>query len=174
MSKKETHTWLDRHKLIDPEHTHELETSAAVNEFHRGMPRDVAEKTAYEEYSRKHRLKAAAFHLLGMKAAQAAGATDEAHKHYLQYDTHLKSLGLESAGIVPPEVEGALKDEDHKAPYKFKGHGADILGETMHDPMPPPEPIVKSESKQCQWKLGERRCKRFTISKYCHAHRKHE
>ena len=170
MAAKKTHTWLDRHRIIDPEHVQDLETEAAVNEFHRGMTREEAEQAAYEGYTKKHRLKAAAFHLLGMKSAQASGAEDEARKHFLLYDQHLKSLGMEGAGTVPPEVELAMKDEDHKAPYKFKGHGADVFGETIDS-----QPMFKAEkTRQCQWRLGERRCKRFTVDKFCHAHRRHE
>lgn len=169
---KKVHTWLDRHRILDPEHVSELETNAAVNEFHRGMPREEAERAAYEEYTKRHRLKAAAFHLLGMKSAQASGAEEEARKHYLLYDQHLKSIGLDSPGTVPPEVEAAMRGDDHKAPYRFRSHGADVFGESLD---PTVEPMAKTEkTRQCQWKLGERRCKRFTVNKFCHAHRRHE
>src|SRR4051812_38087824 len=96
--------WMGR-PILNEEHGHDLERRAAINEFHRKQPRAEAEQAAHDDYVREHRQKAAAHHLQGMKAAQASGAHEDAKKHWMLYDTHLKALGLDSVGAVPPEIQ---------------------------------------------------------------------
>jgi hypothetical protein len=218
--------WLGR-PILDDSHIQDLETRAAVNEFHSKMPRADAERAAHEEYVKEQRERAAAHHLAGMKAAEATGNHEDARKHWALYDLHLKALGKESIGSIPPEVEKRMSEDQGQAPvYKFKAHKGDLYalhqpttdvapvqGQTLHGPqnihgqelpinaagwpagteswaVQKAEKtckhcgnnieyktghltVVKSEAKQCKWRLGERRCKRMVTTDYCHDHVDH-
>jgi hypothetical protein len=167
--------WLGR-PILDEDHVQDLETNAAINEFHRKMPRAQAEQRAYEDYVQEQRARAAAYHLAGMKAAMAAGNREDARKHWALYDLHLKALGKESVGAVPPEVQKWM--EDQKPVYRFKAHKGDMY--VLYGPskghVPPqksdePAVMAKAEAKRCKWRLGERRCQRMvTTGDYCHDH----
>ncbi len=168
--------WLGRPILHD-EHVQDLETRAAINEFHHKMPRHEAEQGAHDSYVKEQRERAAAHHLAGMKASIATGNHEDARKHWALYDLHLKSLGKESVGAVPPEIEKRMMEEHGDKPvYKFKAHKGDLYA--LHQPskdVAPAEgqPMQKGEAGQCKWKLGERRCQRKVSGSYCHDHVDH-
>lgn len=140
--------WLGR-PIVSPEHVQDLETRAAINEFHAKMTRHEAEQKAHDDYVKEHRERAAAHHLAGMKAAMATGNHDDARKHWAMYDLHLKALGKESVGAVPPEVEKRMMEDGGDKPvYKFKAHKGDLyaLHEPSKDVAPPQgEPVQKAE-----------------------------
>jgi hypothetical protein len=124
MPEKKTAFWAG-HPLLTPKDSEPLELAAAVNEFHHGMDRESAEKHALDEYRREHHARAAAHHLMGMRAAQASGSHDDAKKHYDMYGLHLKALGHETHEAVPGEVKRYTEGENVDRAYHFKGHGAD-------------------------------------------------
>lgn len=124
-------SWLGR-PVLDPSHHGDLEQRAAINEFQHKMPRAQAEAKAHEEYVKDHRQRAAAHHLQGMRAAGALGNKDDAHKHWLLYDMHMKALGLESVGPVPPEVQKHTEAQGQKPLYRFKAHKGDVYALQDH------------------------------------------
>jgi hypothetical protein len=168
--------WLGK-PILAHEHVQDLETRAAINEFHHKMPRGQAEQAAHDSYVKENRERAAAHHLAGMKAAVATGNHQDGRKHWAMYDLHLKALGKESIGAVPPEIEKRMMEEHGDKPiYKFKAHKGDLyaLHESSKDVAPAEgTPIAKSEVGQCKWKLGERRCQRKVTGQYCHDHVDH-
>lgn len=140
--------WLGR-PILDDSHATDLETRAAINEFHARMPRAEAEQKAHDDYVREHRERAAAHHLAGMKAAQAVGNHEDARKHWVLYDMHLKALGKESIGSVPPEVEKRMSDENERPVYKFKSHKGDayVFHEPSKDVVPVPNDSLEKANK---------------------------
>lgn len=124
--------WLGR-PILSNEHVQDLETRAAINEFHHKMPRGQAEQSAHDSYVKENRERAAAHHLAGMKAAMATGNHQDARKHWALYDLHLKSLGKDSIGAIPPEVEKRMMEEHGDKPlYRFKAHKGDLYA--LHEP----------------------------------------
>lgn len=118
--------WLGR-EIVKPEHEQDLERAAAIGEFDRKMPRGEAEEKAYSEYKKRQHLEGAVHHLQGMKAAHASGSMDDAHRHGVMYELHLKQLGHDGGnGPVPEDVQSLL-GEAHDGPYKFSPHGADAF-----------------------------------------------
>lgn len=117
------HNWLDRYPLLHPDHAHDLERDAALNEFEHGMDRDKAEENAYDNYKRKQSAQAAAWHLTGMRSS----AGKESQKHALMYASHIRSMGYDPSGPVPSEVKAHMDSDSFKHPVKFKAHGADGL-----------------------------------------------
>lgn len=116
--------WMGR-PIAEKDHVHGLDREAAVHEFGNKIPRHEAEEKAYEDYKKEQHGRAAAHHLQGMKAAHASGNMDEARKHGLLYDQHVKHLGHDSSiGPVPDSVSRYAAEED-KGPYKFKAHHGD-------------------------------------------------
>ncbi len=109
--------------LVDAGHGSGLNQRAAILEFGHGLNREAAETQAYHEYARDQHLNAAAHHLMGSKAAKAVGAIDEARRHGELYAQHLKALGMEPIGPVPPEV--TQREQSQKGLYRFRGHVAD-------------------------------------------------
>jgi hypothetical protein len=97
-----------------------------MREFGDGLPREEAEEAAYKEYSDNLHRVGAAFHLRGMKAAQAAGDLDEARLHGDAYKAHMDSLGHDTMDQVPPEIAN-LADSKVDKVYKFKPHLSDSL-----------------------------------------------
>lgn len=124
------HQWLGKYPLVKPQHAEELEQHAAVNEFGQKMPRAAAEAMAYGHYAKKQRVQAAAHHLAGMKAAQAAGDMESARKHGAMYALHSKALGHDVAGPAHPAVQAELANAPGK--YKFRAHAADALALAPH------------------------------------------
>lgn len=140
--------WLGR-PILDPTHHQDLETRAAMNEFHHKMPRHEAEQRAHDDYVKEQRERAAAHHLAGMKASMATGNHEDARRHWALYDLHLKALGKESVGAIPPEIEKRMMEDGDKPVYKFKAHKGDLyaLHEPSKDTAPPAgQPIQKAES----------------------------
>jgi hypothetical protein len=120
--------WRDRYPILDLEHTHALETQAAINEFHHKIKRHEAEALAHEQYKKDQLHEAAAFHLTGMKAAHAAGAMEEARKHGVLYSLAMKALGHEPGAEPPAEVTTKAKNMAETKPvYKFKSHKGDAF-----------------------------------------------
>jgi predicted Zn-ribbon and HTH transcriptional regulator len=119
--------WAEKYPVLEEAHGHDLDQRAAINEFHRKMPRDQAESAAHEDYRKEHSHRAAAHHLQGMKAAQSAGYMDEAKKHGEMYALHMKALGHDPMGPVPPEIKAQAEDPKFAKVYQFKNHGADTL-----------------------------------------------
>lgn len=118
--------WMDKHPILDPEHIHDLETKAAINEFHHKMPRDQAELAAHADYVQEQLENSAAHHLMGVKASQAAGDMDAARKHGMMYSLVLKKLGHDPVGLPPPSVVNRTKNPEHSI-YRFKPHKADMF-----------------------------------------------
>lgn len=112
-------------KIAKEDDAHDLESRAAINEFSHRMPRADAEHRAHFEYKQDKHREAAAFHLQGLKASQAAGSQEEGHKHGLMFQLHLKALGLNPMDAVPHEIQ-SLADKQDKF-YKFKPHRSDIF-----------------------------------------------
>ncbi len=167
--------WMGR-PISKDEDVHDLETRAAIHEFGDKLPRQEAEEKAYGNYLRDRRLEGAAHHLAGMKAAQGAGQMDEARRHGDFYSLHLKALGLNPVGPVPPEVQAKLSQPNAEKLYRFRGHNADqfAVGESE----PPKEQGLEKAEHSCSWKLGERRChnpgSREAAGRWwCHHHERH-
>lgn len=120
------------HPILSTDHVNDLETRAAIGEFHHHLPRAAAEQKAHEDYVKEHRERAAAHHLSGMRAAQAVGAPEDARKHYAMYDLHMKALGKDTIGAVPPEIERRLSGDGEKPVYHFKAHKGDLYA--LHEP----------------------------------------
>jgi hypothetical protein len=125
--KTERGTW-QGHPVLDKEHANHLHLQAAIYEFQHGLSREDAEKRALQEYRAEHHAKAAAHHLHGMRASAAIGNHEAAERHHDFYSLHVKALGLDPMGPVPPEVE---KHREQKDPgkrehiYDYKAHDAD-------------------------------------------------
>ena len=117
--------WLSKYDIFTPDDEANLERSAAVNEFHKGMPRDVAETSAYEDWKRNQIVKAAAFHLDQMGLAKGRGDKSSEQSHYGLYTLHCKALGMDQFGSVGPEIHaqrGIVEPLE-----KFKNHQADVF-----------------------------------------------
>ncbi len=115
--------WLGLHDVVDASHIPMLETQAALNEFSGKMPRHEAEASAHASYKKDQLTEAAAHHLVGMKAAHAAGDMDSAKKHSVMYMLALKSLGHEGMD-PPPEVDTKAKNLPNTL-ARFRPHKAD-------------------------------------------------
>lgn len=118
-------TWMNK-DILHPDHAHDLDKDAAIHEFHGGLERSKAEEKAYGDYVLTQRKQAASHHLRGMKIAQAAGDKDQAAKHAVLYESHMKAIGKDpydpqSADDVHKEIEN-LKDQA----YKFRSHKGDL------------------------------------------------
>lgn len=139
---KKVHEWMG-YPIASAKHAKDLDTLAAVNEFHHGQPRHLAESNAYKTHTHQQHVEAAAHHLAGMKAAQGAGAMDAAKKHGYLYELHLKRLGHNAYGSVPAEIQARHESKMHDgSSYEFKAHTGDEfllggekpLGEDKHKP----------------------------------------
>lgn len=124
MKQKSDHKWQNR-RILDQGHIPDLEQGAALYEFEQGLPRDDSEDLAYADYKAKHHRAAAAHHLRGLRAAQASGDIDEAHKHGVAYSLHMGELGHDPMDQVPDEIKKLAEGEGLKSHYKFKSHSAD-------------------------------------------------
>lgn len=110
-------------KIAKDEDKHDLESRAAVYEFKHRMARPDAEHRAHHEYKQDKHREAAAYHMQGLKAAQAAGSHEEGHKHGMMYQLHMKELGLDPMGPVPHEIKGLADKQENF--YRFKAHRGD-------------------------------------------------
>jgi hypothetical protein len=132
--------WLNKFPVVDADHVAGLEQDAAIHEFGHKMPRHEAEARAHAEYRTAQLEEAAAHHLVGLTAAHAAGASEDAKKHAAVYGVALKALGHDDVMNPPPGV--ASKAKHTPAPvYKFKAHKGDAfaLPETKDEPAPKAE-----------------------------------
>lgn len=152
--------------ILDPDHAHDLEQRAALHEFQGKLDRKSAEDQAHGDYRREHHQTGAAFHLQGMRAGQASGHMDEAKKHGAMYALHLKALGHDPYGEVPPEIKTRADKEDREKLYRFKAHKSDLFLLDGDDKPSSEKPMQKSESKCPQCKkdsmhvvLGRRECR---------------
>lgn len=125
---KESHgaVWLGR-PVASHDHVAQLERAAAINEFGKRLPKTEAESKAYDDYIKDQRTDAAAFHLLGLKAAQGAGDRDAAEKHALMYSLHCKALGFEPTGNAPHASVIARTENHPDKLYKFRAHRGDLF-----------------------------------------------
>lgn len=117
-------SWNGR-KIAKDEDKHDLESRAAVYEFKHRMARPDAEHRAHHEYKQDKHREAAAYHMQGLKAAQAAGSHEEGHKHGMMYQLHMKELGLDPMGPVPHEIQGLADKQENF--YRFKAHRGDAF-----------------------------------------------
>jgi hypothetical protein len=126
MSKKDLgkHKWRSN-KILSQDDIPGLEHEAALLEFGQGLPRSEAESKAYKVYKDKFHKEGAAHHLRGLRAAQASGDVEEAHKHGVVYGLHMSELGHDPMDAVPPEIQKMTEGEDLKSQYRFKAHNAD-------------------------------------------------
>lgn len=124
MTQVKTPLWQGR-KIVKDDDGHDLEQRAGVYEFKHRMARGDAEHRAHHEYRQDKHREAAAYHLQGLKAAQAAGSQDEGHKHGLMYQLHMKALGLDPMGPVPNEIQSLAEKQDKF--YKFRPHRGDVF-----------------------------------------------
>jgi hypothetical protein len=122
--------------ILSEPHKDELERDAALLEFEHGLPREQAEKQAYDSYSKKHHQAGAAHHLMGLRAAQANNDLEEAKKHGIAYGFHLNALGLDPLDQVPDEINELINEDGRKSHYKFKAHPSDkfFLAEHKTEP----------------------------------------
>jgi hypothetical protein len=118
--------WYGR-PIASESHVDGLETAAALKEFGEGLPRSEAEAQAHDEYLKDIHSKAAAHHLRGMRAAQAAGDLDEAGLHGEAYANHLEALGHDPMEAVPESVQKLVDSESKPTSHRFKTHAADCL-----------------------------------------------
>jgi hypothetical protein len=123
--------WLDKYPVVDADHLQGLEQDAAIHEFGHKMPRHEAEARAHSEYRTSQLSEAAAHHLVGLTAAHAAGATDDAKKHAAMYGVALKALGHDDVMNPPPEVASKAKHTPAEV-YKFRAHKGDAFALPEH------------------------------------------
>lgn len=126
MSKDTAKIWLGRFPVLHEDHLPDLEARAAVHEFKHKLPRDVAEDKAHQDYMKDQALEAAAHHLLGIRAAHAAGHDEAAQQHGEAYAGALKHAGFDPMQTPPQEVLDRVKAARPKV-YSFKAHAADQL-----------------------------------------------
>lgn len=125
-NKQQKHRWKGQ-LILSQDHIPDLEYSAAIHEFEHGLPREEAEGEAYKSYKNKLHREGAAHHLRGLRAAQASGDIDEAHKHGVAYSLHMGELGHDPMDAVPDEIKKLAEGEGLKSQYKFKSNQADAL-----------------------------------------------
>ncbi len=123
-SKSKTHNW-NKRPILSQDDIPDLEHASALYEFEQGIPREDSEGLAYAAYKAKHHKQGAAHHLRGLRAAQAAGDSDEAQKHGVAYALHLAELGHDPMDAVPDEIKALTEGDGLKTQYRFKAHGAD-------------------------------------------------
>jgi hypothetical protein len=121
-----TPTWMGSYPILHEDHAPELDAAAAVHEFRGGMSRQDAEARAHEDYTKGKALEAAAHHLLGIRAAHAAGADEAATLHGQAYAAAMQHAGHDPLGTPPPEVLDRARELMPKA-HAFKAHGADAM-----------------------------------------------
>lgn len=124
MPKSKISLWLSKYPILADDDLPHLEQEAAINEFgERRLPRELAEKEAYNTYKKNSHAKAAAYHLLRMRASSG----EESAKHAAHYGFHVEAMGFPAHGEVPDDVKNAIQAEDFESPVKFKNHPGDNL-----------------------------------------------
>lgn len=117
--------WMNKYPVSSKDHIEELEQNAAIGQFHGGLPKEKAEAQAHKEYVQRERMKAAAHHLAGMKAAHIAGDLQTAKKHSDMYGHHMKALGHKEIGEPPASITGMANKEPFK--MRFRPHKGDMF-----------------------------------------------
>jgi len=120
--------WLGRYPMVDAEHVHDLDTRAALKEFHEKMPRHEAEAAAHKDYVHDQLVEAAVHHLTGLKAAHAAGDMETAKKHGVMYGLCVKRIDPKAniAGEPPPDVATRAKNSPGQG-FRFRAHAGDAF-----------------------------------------------
>lgn len=120
--------WLGRYPIVDADHVHDLDTRAALKEFHDKLPRHEAEAAAHADYVRDQLVEAAVHHLTGLQAAHAAGDHDAAKRHGVMYGLCVKRIDPKAniAGEPPPEVATRAKNAPAQV-YRFRAHAGDAF-----------------------------------------------
>lgn len=118
--------WLDKHKIGDEGDIAGLDTSAAINEFRHGMPREDAELKAHSDYLDNKAVDSAAHHYLGMRAALAAKNEQAAQQHAEAYSKACGRLKVSPHSHPPQSVMDRVEHLKQKV-YSFKAHPADEL-----------------------------------------------
>lgn len=131
--------WQNR-PILHEDHKRDLDANSAIGEFISKIPKLDAENKAYDEYKRKHTQEAAAWHLQGMRSAQSSGDSDAMKKHGAMYSMHVKQLGLDPYGPVPPEIASVVSNPKRDKVYKFKAHRGDSFLLQPDVTFKPPEP----------------------------------
>lgn len=117
--------WLDRYPALPADHD-DLEARAAVHEFGKRMPRHAAEAQAHQDYLRDKAMDSAAHHLVGVKAAHAAGHSELAAQHHEAYTKAMKQAGHDPTQPPPQEV---LTRASKVRIHSYTPHDADELFE---------------------------------------------
>ncbi len=123
--KKGAALWKGR-PVIHEKDNEDLDRRAAVKEFKEGKARQQAEDEAHQDYSKENHEAAASHHLAGIRAAQAVGDSEAAHKHGILYDLHARGAGYDPLQPVHPNIEKRIQMDVGKH-YKFKAHRGDGL-----------------------------------------------
>ncbi len=118
------HFWLGKYPVLHEDHHADLEARAAIHEFKDRHPRDRAEGLAHADYLKERAYDAAAHHLLGLRAAHAAGHGEAARQHGEAYVGAMKHAGHNAFEAPPQEVLNRIKDLPTKV-YTYKAHPAD-------------------------------------------------
>lgn len=131
MAKDTAKVWLGRFPILDESHQDDLEARAAIHEFKGKLPRQAAEERAHGDYMKERALDSAAHHLIGIKAAHAAGHDEAAGKHGEAYAGAMKAAGHDPFSTPPQEVLDRAKHTKNNV-YSFKAHEADQLFTPEH------------------------------------------
>lgn len=131
MAKDTAKVWLGRFPVLDDSHQDDLEARAAIHEFKGKLPRQQAEERSHSDYLKEKALDSAAHHLIGIKAAHAAGHDEAAGKHGEAYAGAMKAAGHDPFSAPPQEVLDRAKNAKHSI-YNFKAHEADQLFTPEH------------------------------------------
>jgi hypothetical protein len=116
--------WLDKYDVLNEADIPGLEAQAAVHEFKERLPREEAEKLAYQGYVRSHAVQAMAYHYQGGKIAKILNDEDSAQQHGKAYESAAATAGFDM-GFVPPEVIEQTKAQNSL--YKFRAHPSDVF-----------------------------------------------
>lgn len=122
--KDKAQLWLNRYPVLDEAHVDDLDMRAANHEMKGRKPRDQAEAAAHADYVRERALDSATHHLIGIRAAVAAGQDDASSAHGEAYAAAMKAAGHDPFQPPPQEVMDRLKANRPKV-YSFKAHPAD-------------------------------------------------
>lgn len=136
--------WLGRYDVLSDDHHPELDARAAVHEFKGRLPRAQAEAQAHRDYLKERAYDAASHHLLGVRAAHAAGHMEAARAHGAQYAAALTSAGDDPAAAPPRAVLDRAQDLKLKV-YAFKAHPADrFFPVEVKEDQPAPAPAQQA------------------------------
>ncbi len=135
--------WLGQYPVI-PGDEDLLAASAGVHEFRYGKPREAAEAAAHADYAKALGVRAAAHHLLGVRAAHATGHLTAAAAHGEAYARAAHVVGFDPSKPPPPEVldaVAAMTPKEH--PVKFKAHPGDAMVQSYAGAPPEAEPAER-------------------------------